>query len=73
MSTKLLAVAEELADVLMYCIDMADALGVDIPTIISDNDRERCGKLGGDGLDIELVAEGAHDLLHRGEGRVSRG
>ncbi len=27
---------EELADVLMYCIDMADALDVDIPTIISE-------------------------------------
>lgn len=35
---------EELADVLMYCIDMADALGVDIPTIISDKTDQDAAK-----------------------------
>lgn len=28
-------ISDELADVLIYCIDMADRMGVDIPTIIS--------------------------------------
>ena len=38
-------VADELADVLIYCIYMADAMGFDINEIISNKMKKKCHKI----------------------------
>lgn len=37
-------IVEELADVLIYCVDLADRIGADIPTIISEKVRANAEK-----------------------------
>jgi len=41
---KLLNIKEELADVLIYCIYLADTVGIDIDTIITDKLEKNQGK-----------------------------